>query len=199
MTFDNHETLVERLKQENVAALGELYELYAKKIYNRCYFILKNKALAEDATQEVFLKAFQNIKSLKDPNSLGGWINRMAYNFCIDFIRKEKKNKQAESNIENFEQLTDFLTEMDTINQEKEIQKAVLAEIQLLTETERLVILLHYWEGTSVAEIAQQLNMGDSAVKMKLVRTRTKLKDRLKEKGINHSLEVSILMMLQLI
>ena len=199
MTFDNHETLVERLKQENVAALGELYELYAKKIYNRCYFILKNKALAEDATQEVFLKAFQNIKSLKDPNSLGGWINRMAYNFCIDFIRKEKKNKQAESNIENFEQLTDFLTEMDTINQEKEIQKAVLAEIQLLTETERLVILLHYWEGTSVAEIAQQLNMGDSAVKMKLVRTRTKLKDRLKEKGINHSLEVSILMILQFI
>lgn len=199
MTLNNYELLVERLKKEDVSALGELYELFSIKVYNRCFFILKNKELAEDATQEVFLKAFHNVKSLRDPNSIGGWINRMAYNFCIDFIRRERKSKQADSNIENLAELSDFLTEMDKIKEEKDIQKSVLEEIEFLSETERLIIILHYWEGTSVAEIAKQLDMGDSAVKMKLVRTRTKLKDRLKEKGINHSLEISILLILELI
>jgi RNA polymerase sigma-70 factor (ECF subfamily) len=191
--------LIVRLKQDDLSALGELYELLSKKIYNRCFFILKDQGLAEDATQEIFLKAFNQVKSLKENSKIEGWLNRMAYNYCIDQIRKNKKEKTENAQVESNQELVDFVEELDQITESEEYQAELKKELDKLSESERLIIMLYYWEGLQVSEISEQLNLGESAVKMKLSRTRTKLKDRLTEKGVTHSLEVSILIILNLI
>lgn len=196
--FD-YSKLVERLKREDVSALGELYEILSKKIYNRCCFILKNQELAEDATQEVFLKAFNQIKSLKEDLKIESWINRMAYNHCIDVIRKNQKDNEVSTQLENHSELVDFVRELEEISESEKFKKELYNELDQLSESERLAIMLFYWEGFSISEISDHLDLGESAVKMKLSRTRIKLKERLIDKGVNHSLEISILLLLNLI
>ena len=191
--------LVQRLKCDDLSALGELYELLSKKIYNRCFFILKDQDLAEDATQDVFLKAFSRVKTLKDDAKIEPWLNRMAYNYCIDKIREIKREREEVNQVESREQLTDFIDELEEISESQRFVAELKAEIELLSESERLIIMLYYWEGLQVSEIAAQLELGESAVKMKLSRTRTKLKDRLSKKGVNHTIEVGIFLMLNLL
>ncbi len=190
--------LVVRLKKDDISALGELYELLSKKIYNRCLFILKDQGLAEDATQEIFLKAFARVKTLKEDSKIEPWLNRMAYNHCIDKIRKIKKEKTVENQIETETELVDFLSELDEVNESEYYRKQLKAQIDLLSESERLILILYYWEGLQVSAIAEQLNLGESSVKMKLSRSRSKLKDQLAKKGVNHALEIGLLIILNL-
>lgn len=191
--------LVERLKRDDLTALGELYELLSKKIYNRCFFILKNQDLAEDATQEIFLKAFSRVSTLKEDSKIEPWLNRMAYNYCIDKIREIKRDREAQNHIETNDELSDFISELEEISESKRFISELKVEIEFLSESERLILMLYHWEGYHVSEIAEQLGLGESAVKMKLSRTRTKLKERLAAKGVNHALEVSILFILNLL
>lgn len=191
--------LVERLKSEDISALGELYEILSKKIYNRCFFILKDQDLAEDATQEVFLKAFSQIKSLKQDLKIGGWLNRMAYNYCIDLIRKNQKEIDKTNQVLDRDELTSFIEEIDEINNSEHYKAILKQELAQLSESERLVIILYYWEGNSISEIAAQMALGESAVKMKLSRTRSKLKERMEGHGMDHAVQLSVLLLLNLI
>ena len=64
---------------------------------------------------------------------------------------------------------------------------------------ERLILVMHYWEGYTVQEIAENLDLGLSAVKMKLVRSRDKMKQSLLDKGYSHGIELTIFLILFLI
>ncbi|MFF2755767.1 RNA polymerase sigma factor [Psychrobacillus sp. NPDC058041] len=75
---ESHETKVEELLKE-----------YHKKIYRYCFNILRNAHDAEDATQEVFIKAFQNRK-LVEINNSSAWLYRIAYNHCLNKIKRKK-------------------------------------------------------------------------------------------------------------
>lgn len=191
--------LVTRLANDDLGALGELFEILNKKVYNRCFFMLKSKELAEDATQEIFLKAFKRIKSLKKKENLEAWINRMTYNHCIDYFRKKNKLKESQL-VESHHEQNDgnFIDELDRINESDALKTAVKKEIENLKEVDRLVLLLHYWEGKSINEISEELGLGASSVKMKLSRTRSKLKGALEQQGFRHSLEIVIVVLLNL-
>jgi RNA polymerase sigma factor (sigma-70 family) len=191
--------IIERLKRDDLNALGELYNLLSKKIYNRCLFILKDKVLAEDATQDLFLKAFQQIGSLKEEGKIEPWLNRMAYNYCMDYFRKKKKFKeQLTPETEGTEEF-DLLERIEEIEQSAETKEKLKAEINNLNETERMVLILYYWEGMSIQEISTFMDLGISAVKMKLSRTRSKLRDNLGQEGFTSIMEVSVLILLNLV
>lgn len=184
---------------DDIGALGELYEILNKKVYNRCFFMLKNKGLAEDATQEIFLKVFKQISSLKDKNLLEAWINRMTYNYCIDHFRKTNKLKESQLlDSHNSENESNFLEEIERIHESDSLKLAVKKEIESLKEVDRLVILLHYWEGKSVNEIAEELELGASSVKMKLSRSRSTIKESLEKQGFDHTLEIAVFVLLNL-
>lgn len=193
------EDIVNRLVNNDIGALGELYEILNKKVYNRCYFMLKNKGLAEDATQEIFLKVFKQIASLKESDLLEAWINRMTYNYCIDHFRKTNKLKESQL-LDSHDPVsaTNFLEEIERISKSDSLKSAVKKEIENLKEVDRLVILLHYWEGKSVNEIAEELDLGASSVKMKLSRSRSKIKESLEKQGFDHTLEIAVFILLNL-
>jgi len=67
-----------------------LYTKYKKRVYSICLLILKNHYLAEEASQEAFLKAYKNLDSLKDPAKLEAWIASIASKCAIDIYRKNK-------------------------------------------------------------------------------------------------------------
>lgn len=187
------EELILRLKNQDIKALGDLFDILGSSIFNRCMFILKDKVLADDATQDIFLKAFNRIKSLKDQSRLESWLNTICYNHCMDLLRQKKYYTENEV-IEdyNFEENT-ILEDIDRLQSEKEIQESLHELLSELKEIDRLVIVMHYWEGKTLAEIAKELNMGLSAVKMKLVRLRDRLKSGLQQYEINGVIELVVL------
>lgn len=170
--------IINRVKKNEVQALGQLYDGLNKLVYNKCLFILKDSELAKDATHDVFLKAFQKIDQITDPKKIEGWISRIVYNHCIDYFRSQKKlNDETEEFGYSLEK-QDILTwdKDDDLHTNTKILKQ---EIEKLNDTERLILVLYYWEEMSVNEIAESLNIGLSSTKMKLLRTRTKLRDNI--------------------
>ncbi|WP_170853709.1 RNA polymerase sigma factor [Lishizhenia tianjinensis] len=178
----DYSDIITRLKQNELKALGELYDGLNHTVYNRCFFILKDEELAKDATHDVFLKAFQKIDTIEDPKRLEAWISRIVYNHCVDYFRVEKKlTEETEDLIYALENEAVYhLPEVDASSEDAERLKE---EIDKLNDTERLILVLHYWEGLTVSEIAEYLQLGLSSTKMKLMRTRNKLKFNLTNKN----------------
>jgi RNA polymerase sigma-70 factor (ECF subfamily) len=193
------ELIVERLKNDDIHALGELYDLLSKKVYNRCLFILKDQMAAEDATHDIFLKGFQRVKTLTDASKIEGWLNTMAYNHCMDILRKKQKLKVSVINEESTEIDSELLFDLEKYSEDEAIQLKLKELISELKEVDRLVLLLFYWEGKTVREISDDLGLSQSAVKMKLVRVRDSLKVNLNNSSVKHMLEILIFAMLSLI
>lgn len=170
--------IINRVKKNEVQALGQLYDGLNKLVYNKCLFILKDSELAKDATHDVFLKAFQKIDQITDPKKIEGWISRIVYNHCIDYFRSQKKLNDETEEFGYSLKKQDILTwdKDDDLHTNTKILKQ---EIEKLNDTERLILVLYYWEEMSVNEIAESLNIGLSSTKMKLMRTRTKLRDNI--------------------
>ena len=79
------------LLSEDIQMLALLYERFRRPIYTYIYRLLGNQEDAADATQEVFLRACLHWEKLRERESLGEWLYRVATNLCIDLLRKRKR------------------------------------------------------------------------------------------------------------
>lgn len=168
------------LKEGSEEALYKLVKRYEKAVFNVCYRVLRQREQAEEAAQDVFLKAFQQLNKLDDHRKFGGWLMRIAYHRAIDYARLEKKmpvelDDQGWQRIEDtvsktpYQQLVDY--------DRKELIELVLAKLPPL---ENGLMTLFYLEGMNVKEIAELTGLSESNVKVKLFRTREVVKKLLK-------------------
>ena len=95
------EDLIRKAKKGDANSYIKLFQIYEEQIYRTAFVYLKNKEDTLDVLQEVAAKSFQNIKSLKDPNSFKSWLLKITYHSAIDFIRKRNKVKLFDKNQEN--------------------------------------------------------------------------------------------------
>ncbi len=147
-----------------------LYERYARKIYSKCLTMLQDPALAEDATQEIFTKIFLNISRFGGRSRFSTWVYSVTYNYCIDYIRKGKRQKELF--VEEPGRLPDYPDEvLDRALFEMEVAKLkkVLSE---LSGSDRAILLMKYQDELSIKDIASMLEKTDSAVKMQIKRAK---------------------------
>lgn len=149
----------------------ELYDRYVDKVYRKCLSFVKNDAQAEDFTHDIFLRLVLKIGSFKEQAKFSTWLYSITYNYCIDQMRLVKK--QAETTLdENFdmqeeEEDSEFM-EMQTKNLKKALQK--------IDPDEQMILLMKYQDDFSIKEIAETFKISESAVKMRLMRTKEKLR-----------------------
>jgi len=159
----------------NTDALDELYDRYATAIFRKCFALLKKREQAQDATHDIFIKAFLGLSKLKDGQTFGKWLSIIAYNYCIDQLRINKKTFT--------ESLDDYYAETadhNSAEKEEKIQKDMelerLEQVFLqLHESDRLLLMMQYQDGMSIKQIQEVLGVGESAVKMRLKRAKEKL------------------------
>lgn len=167
-----NEKLINACKKGNSKAQIELYKQYAKAMYNASFRILKDSAEAEDAMQEGFLKAFQNIETYSGTVSFGAWLKKIIVNTSLDLLRKRK--------IE-FEDIdTVYLGDHyeDSYEDENEIEykvEQVRHAIFSLPDGYRVVMTLYLLEGYDHEEIAEILGITASTSRSQLARARKKL------------------------
>jgi RNA polymerase sigma factor (sigma-70 family) len=166
--------VIHRYLQSQASRCFELlYSRYSSKIYAKCISLLKDEALAQDATQEIFLKVFLNLSRFGEKSRFSTWVYSITYNYCIDYLRRKKKQKAIFSDeIENIpdiavEEVSDkILLEME-ISQLKEV-------LENIPPGDKAILLMKYQDGMSIREIAGVLDKTESAIKMKIKRAKAK-------------------------
>lgn len=150
-----------------------LYKRYASKVYSKCLSLLKEEAMAQDATQEIFMKIFTNLSRFREQAKFSTWVYSITYNYCIDFLRRDKKSRDLFA--EDIEKLPDTAEEdipdEAILGMEVKVLKEVL---DLIPPGDKTVLLMKYQDDMSIRDIAAILNKTESAVKMKLKRAKEK-------------------------
>lgn len=167
-------------KKEQRSFQEDLYSRYVKKVFFKCVSIIKNRDVAKDLTHDIIVKMFLNLSKYKGEAPFGSWISSITYNHCINFLRKEKKLRFSDID-EIKEKIPDNIKE----SEEKELLEMKLTQLetifQYLNEDEKLILLMRYQDGMSIKLIAEKLKIGESAVKMRLKRSRDHLAKLLKK------------------
>ncbi len=155
--------------------IGEIYNRYAIKIMQKCLSFARNESMARDMTHEIFLKIMLKSGQFKEKSKLSTWIYSITYNHCVDTV--SRRSRQFKVEIEE-SQLPDIpeeeATDVDVLDISREELEVMLSK---LSAVERSMLLMKYQDGLSIKEISKITNCGISAVKMKLKRSKAKLKN----------------------
>ena len=171
-TEDGH--IIHKCLGGDTAAFGLLVDKYRASVYALAYSKLGNFHDAEDVTQEVFLKAYQKLRTLKQWDRFLSWLYAITSNLCKDFSRSRSNRPDteyvADQNKEHLEKLS-----VDSYH-ETEVYQSLHETLAMLPEIHRQVLTLHYLGGMRHREIAQFLGTSPHAIAMRLNRARSKLK-----------------------
>lgn len=152
---------------------------YSQRIFILVVKIVSSEDDAEEITQDVFMKAFRNLGKFDFRSSLSTWLYRIAYNEAINHTRKSSRQEVAVDETK-LKAVSD--SQVDSVlDIENPLLAALPRAIEALTVEERALITLHYYEGIPLKEVAEMQGIGESAAKVKLMRTRRKLYVLIKE------------------
>lgn len=148
-------------------AVSELTAMFLPRVYGLCVRILRNPALAEEATQETFVRALKALPRLRSPERFTGWILVIASNTARETLRKEPRTHSLESEPAAAQSTTD----------ESDARKVALDHaIGELAAEERALFLLHSVEGVSQEQLAHNTGKSVSSIKSRLHRIRNKVR-----------------------
>lgn len=149
-------------------AFEALVSQHQAALLRTCFLYLKDRALAEDAVQETFLKAYRSMGNFRGESSQRTWLMRIALNTCRDLSRS------GWFRFMDRRYTPDMLPEASApfTREEEDLVSAVMQ----LPRKHREVILLHYYQGMSTIEIADSLGIAQSSVSGRLKRAREKLR-----------------------
>ncbi|WP_181884516.1 sigma-70 family RNA polymerase sigma factor [Neobacillus piezotolerans] len=159
----------------------QLMDLYTEKVYLLAYSFVKDRGLAEDISQEVFLKVYKYLDRYRGEAELGTWIYRITVNTSKDFLKKKswKQLLLQKSFFEGLKRTESTETSFFKADQNEQLLQTVLT----LPVKYREVIVLFYFYDVTIHKLAEMLHLNTNSVKTRLSRGRDILKRKLKAKG----------------
>ena len=188
MTRERENEIIAKVTAGDVNAYAELVEEYQTRVYNLALKMLGNDADAQDIAQEAFLKAYRALDMFRGESGFSSWMYRLTTNLCIDFLRKEKKNR-ADSitvirNDEPEEQeIPDLRYNPETVLERQELRGAIKSALMELGPEYRQAVVMRELGGMSYAEIADELEIELGTVKSRIARARQKMRSFLINNG----------------
>ena len=174
--------LIIPLERTQVHIMDDIMQEYGQDLLQLVYAYVKNQAMAEDLTQEIFVKCYQALPTYKGKSTIKTWLWRIAINHCKDYLKSWYNQKVLARTDELFSlQESKENVEQTVIQQDED---ARLAEIVMqLPVLYREVIYLFYFEMLAIKEIAQVLEINSNTVKTRLRKGKALLKERLEGQG----------------
>lgn len=176
--MENIQDLVARVISGDMQAFEAIYQATYRQVYYTCLSFLKNEQNTLDMMQETYITALTHLQQLDEPERIAAWLNRIAVNKCKDFLTKKMPVLMDDDSIIDqpvLEENDNFLPESYVLNAEK--RKIILTIMQEeLTAIQYQTILLYYFDGMSVPEIAACMECPEGTVKYRLSAARGKIK-----------------------
>ncbi len=171
---------VERARQGDAQALGQIYQSYHGRVVRFCLsFARVGRADAQDITQEVFLRAFRGIGRLRDADRFEGWLLTIARRRCLTFLRRAAKQRQDQAQF-MLEEKTKEQDSAQAARERKWTQEIVGEEIARMPDSrQKEAGRLFYLEGRDTGEISACMQVPVSTVTTWLSRFRGRIRRRL--------------------
>lgn len=179
-TEDGH--IIRECLDGDSASFGLLVDKYKESIYALAYSRLRNFHDAEDITQDVFLKAYRNLRTLRRWDSFLVWIRSIAINLCKNRIRAQSRRPDAESIEDQETQILDkasadfYRDEQSSVSRDEALD-SISKALESLPEIYQQVLTLHYLGGMSGEQMSQFLGISHANVRQRLSRARRQLRE----------------------
>ena len=166
---------IDQVLQGNVNAFTHIVDRHKDRAFNLAFRICCSREEAEEITQDSFLKAYRALGSFKRKSSFSTWLYRIVYNTAVSYVRLKKKEILS---LEDFPaDATDF-TGTGTSDEEADAEyrrSLINFAFQKISDEDRSLITLHYYEEMSTDEISEVTGISKSNVKVKLFRARQRM------------------------
>jgi RNA polymerase sigma-70 factor, ECF subfamily len=171
------EPLIKRIQKGDTHLYASVMKHFEQKVFITVYRLVKNRTVAEDLVQEIFIKAFYNLPKYKQTSTFNAWLYRLAMNYCLDYLRKAKKSITTDE-IESIEQ--QYPEKILLLYERNQALEQLLKQLE---EIEYMVLLLRYVNELSYEEISDVLQISLNEVRNKLHRSKQKLRILSKAQG----------------
>lgn len=188
MTRDEEINIIARIKNGERELYSTIVDEYSKRLLIFVSGFTKDGDVAQDILQETFVRAFFKIGKFRGESSFYTWLNRIAYNETISYLRKSRKSVKMPF-FEDPDKVVDYmarlvgeelLDETDQMREEAEMlcrrEEKMIESLELLSVEERTLLNMFYYKQVSIKEICEITNMGESNVKVKLFRAKKHLR-----------------------
>jgi RNA polymerase sigma-70 factor, ECF subfamily len=174
--------LVERTLAGEQVAFTQLMQRYAGAVFNLAYRMLGNAQDAEDASQEIFLRAYTRLETFDRTRRFSTWLLSIASNYCIDRLRRQRMSWLTLDDVAYTLPSRERGPEGSALAGEE--RDAVQRALMQLPDNYRQVMVLRYWNDLSYDEIAQATGLTESTIKTRLFRGRNMLAEALRADGV---------------
>ena len=183
--------LVNQAKDGNRSAFARLIDQFQADVFRMVYYRIRSRSDAEDIAQDVFLKAFQKISTVKDASRFRGWLFSIALNRIRDFHRKKRFRsmfKVEDENIESHPPVETGSNQPEALDYvlKEDFWRQIRLMLDKLSKIEREVFLLRFFDHLNINEIAGALKKNESTIKTHLYRALAKFR---KEPGLRQLLK----------
>ncbi len=152
-----------------------LVNKYKDLIFTLCLRITKDHYIAEEASQDTFMKAYKSLAKFNGESKFSSWLYRIAYNTSLDKIKTQKRRITTETLEEYHEDFNSDLRNSFDILEQQELKTLMQASLKKLNEDEAFILTLYYYEDLSMREISEIISATENSVKVKIFRSRKKL------------------------
>lgn len=177
---------IERAKAGDPDGFRSLVQRHSRSVFRLAFRITGNTFDAEDVVQETFLRAYRQIANYESRSSFNTWVYRIASNYALDLIRSRKRHSDRRISASGSDDQVDILEQVrstepgqDRILYSAQVRVQLQLALQQLTEQERTAFLLRHFEGKSIEEIGEILELGTSATKNSIFRAVRKVREAL--------------------
>lgn len=173
------EAIISAITEEGKSELfGILYDRYADKVFRKCISFVKDPDPARDLAQDILLKVFTQLSRFRGNSRFSTWLYAVTYNHCVEHYRRQTRIKQVD-----IDQGPDLPEDNDQLEQDllglraDKLRKA----LERIPPEDKMLLLLKYQDDTPIKELMDQLDITESAVKMRLSRARQRVKQLIQE------------------
>lgn len=173
--------MIRRSQQGDMEAVESIYQQFKGSLFNLVYRHVYNFEAAEDLLQDIFLKIFRSIQSVRNENTFKGWVYRIALHECYSYLRK---NRSKMGQTMSFHDVEGVAKEEDRYAEKMDIRKPLDEAIASLPAKLKSVFILHDVQGFRHQEIAEMMGISGGTSKSHLFKARMRIRKYLRNKKI---------------